>query len=109
MGMLVIARLGCLNELSSRHGKYPNSCRWSQDFDTAAFLLDHRHAKGLLINVAIMCQNASPYQHQVDFADILPVLFVKEHGHSLLVASHLLRDAKMWQEVIRENITIQIM
>ena len=107
MGMLIIARLGCLGHLSSRQGKYPKTCRWFQDIDSAAFLLDHRHAKGLLIDVAIMCQNASPYQHQIDFADKLSVLFVKEHGASLQVASHLLRDAKMWQVIIRQNIITQ--
>ena len=109
MGMLVIARLGCLEHLSSRQGKYPSTCRWFQDIDSAAFLLDHRHAKGLLIDVAIMCQNASPFRHQVDFADKLSVLFVKEHGASLQVASHLLRDAKMWQAIIRQNIIFEIM
>ena len=90
-------RLGLLHGLTIKHGRYPNSCRWFQDYDSAAYVLEIRHARGLLVDVSIMCQNASPYRHQVDFADNLSVVFAKERGHSLQVASHLLRDHAMWQ------------
>lgn len=50
-----------------------------------------------MIDISIICQNASPYRHRIAFADTLSVIFVKELGHSLQVASHLLRDWRMWE------------
>ena len=94
-----------MQELITKHGRFAETCRWFEAYDSAAFLLKIRHARGLLVDVAVMCQNASPYKHSVDFADNLSVIFIKEQGHSLQVASHILRDNAMWKVLqIRHDI-----
>ena len=62
-----------------------------------------RSARGLLVDVSVMCQSASPYRHQVCFADSLSVIFLKEKGHSLQVASHLKCDDQMFQVLTVRN------
>jgi hypothetical protein len=71
--------------------------RWFNTYDAADHDVNNRHARQLLIDTAVICQNATPYQHKIDFADELSVVFKKEHDHSLQVASHLLRDRRLWQ------------
>ena len=93
-------RLALLSYLAEKKGKFPNTSRWFQDYDAAAHVLRNRYAKALLVNVAIMCLNATPYKHTVDFADNLSAVFAKEHGQSLQTASHLLSDGLMWQVLV---------
>ena len=90
-------------QLAGTKGRFPNTCRWFQDHDSGAHLLTIRSARGLLVDVSILCQNSSPYQHQVCFADSLSVIFVKERGHSLQVASHLKCDDQMFQILAVQN------
>ena len=79
--------LSVLLEIAAKHGEFPNTCRWFQDCDSAERLLKIRSSKGLLVDVCIMCQNASPWSHNINFADSLSVIFLKEGGNSLQVAS----------------------
>jgi hypothetical protein len=95
--MFTMRRLAVTRHLARVKGRFEASARWFAPMDAAEHLLKYRHTRMLLVDTAILMQNANPFRHNVVFGDVLADVFGKENKHSLQVASHVLRDERMFQ------------
>ena len=97
------AALGVIKQCSEKKGICGSGARWLSALDSSKFLARHRHVRMFIVDATIMLQNATPFNHDVDFADTLSQVFAKEKEQSFQVAAHILRDERFFQAAPLES------
>lgn len=95
-GFLLGVRLDALRQLALHKGVNGKTIRWFAEYDSSTRALRERHCRMLLADLAVVMQNASPFHPPVAFKDnVADVL--RKSGQSMLAASHILRDGRLFQ------------
>ena len=91
------AAIDVIKRTSQKKGVFGSSARWLCSFDNGEHLRKFRHVRMFIIDSAVLLQNATPFQHRVNFSDTLSDIFAKERDQGLQVASHILRDVQLFK------------
>ena len=92
---LSLRRIERLRLIAKRKGRDGKPERWFSSYDAAKEFVGTRHCRKFLVDLTLICLNASPLGHgDVNFEDSLDDVFTKT-GQSLVAAAHVLRDERL--------------